>query len=240
MAGKRVLAGSAKFLKSRGVEVPDLEGVLVSIDGILAGRLIVEDSLKEDSPASIRALKRLGLEVLMLTGDGPSAAGRIASQSEITNWRAGLTPVGKAEVIREARAAGATVLMAGDGVNDAPAFAVADVAAAMGAGADIAKESAGIILLNNSLPALVTAVLLGRATMANIRRNLFFAFLYNVLGIPLAAGVLYPFTGWLLNPMIAGAAMSLSSVTVIASALSLARGLPAGGGDLRGSRDRRG
>ena len=240
VAGKRVLAGSAKFLKSRGVEVPDLEGILVSIDGILAGRLIVEDSLQEDSPASIRALKRLGLEVLMLTGDGPSAAGRIASQSEITNWRAGLTPVGKAEVIREARAAGATVLMAGDGVNDAPAFAVADVAAAMGAGADIAKESAGIILLNNSLPALVTAVLLGRATMANIRRNLFFAFIYNILGIPLAAGVLYPFTGWLLNPMIAGAAMSLSSVTVIASALSLARGLPAVGGDHRGSRDRHG
>jgi Cu+-exporting ATPase len=117
---------------------------------------------------------------------------------------------------------------------------MADVAAAMGGGADIAKESAGIILLNNHLPALVTAIRLGRATMGNIRQNLFFAFVYNVLGIPLAAGALYPFTGWLLSPVIAGAAMSLSSVTVIASALTLAKGLPAAGGGLQGSPGRSG
>ena len=238
--GHAVLVGSARFLKSRGVEVSGREGIHVSVDGRRAGTLIVEDALKPESPASIRALNRLGLDVLMLTGDGASAAARMASQAGIANWRAGLAPVEKAEAIREARSGGATVLMAGDGANDALAFSVADVAAAMGVGSDIAKESAGIILLNNHLAALVTAVRLGRATMTNIRQNLFFAFLYNILGIPLAAGVLYPLTGWLLNPMIAGAAMSLSSVTVIASALTLAKGFPSSGGGHRGSPGRHG
>jgi len=235
VAGQAVLVGSARFLESRGAEVSEREGIQISADGIHAGTLVVEDALKAESFAAVRALNRLGLDVLMLTGDGAAVAGQIASQAGIANWRAGLTPVEKAGAIREAQAGGATVLMAGDGVNDAPAFSVADVAAAMGGGADIAKESAGIILLNNHLTALVTAVCLGRATIANIRQNLFFAFFYNMLGIPLAAGVLYPFTGWLLNPVIAGAAMSLSSVTVIASALTLAKGLPSNGGALRGS-----
>ena len=240
VGGQAVLAGSARFLRSRGAEASDHEGIQVSVDGIHAGTLVVEDALKAESIASVRAMSQLGLDILMLTGDGHTIAGQIASQAGIANWRAGLTPVEKAEAIREAKARGETVLMAGDGVNDAPAFAVADVAAAMGAGADIAKESAGIILLNDHLAALVTAVRLGRATMANIRQNLFFAFIYNVLGIPLAAGALYPITGWLLNPMIAGAAMSLSSVTVIASALTLAKGLPSNDGDLRGSPGRNG
>ena len=240
VGGRTVLAGSARFLRSRGAEASDHEGIQVAVDGVHAGTLVAEDALKTESIAAVRALDRLGLDVLMLTGDGASVAGRIASQAGIANWRAGLTPTEKAEVIREAKASGATVLMAGDGVNDAPAFSVADVGAAMGAGADIAKESAGIILLNNHLAALVAAVRLGRATMANIRQNLLFAFIYNILGIPLAAGILYPLTGWLLNPMIAGAAMSLSSVTVIASALTLAKGLPSNGGDLRGSPGRNG
>ncbi|MCK9588221.1 MAG: cadmium-translocating P-type ATPase [Terrimicrobiaceae bacterium] len=236
LVGRRqILAGSSRFLKSRGVEVPDHEGVLVAADGRWMGSLLVEDTLRAESLPAIADMKRLGLDLLMLTGDSPAAAGRIASQAGIAHWRAGLTPVEKAKEIRQAQSGGATVLMAGDGVNDAPAFSVADVAAAMGGGADIAKESAGILLLNNHPAALVAAVRLGRATMGNIRQNLFFAFIYNILGIPLAAGVFYPFTGWLLNPVIAGAAMSLSSVTVIASALTLAKGLPSGAGDHPGS-----
>jgi len=240
VGGQTVLAGSTRFLRSRGAEASDREGIQISVDGIHAGTLAVEDALKTESIAAVRALRQLGLDVLMLTGDGAAVAGQVASQAGIVSWRAGLTPVEKAEAIREAQAGGKAVLMAGDGVNDAPAFSVADVAAAMGAGADIAKESAGIILLNNHLASLVLSVRLGRATMANIRQNLFFAFIYNILGIPLAAGVLYPLTGWLLNPMIAGAAMSLSSVTVIASALTLAKGLPSNDGALRGSPDRSG
>lgn len=237
---RRILAGSRRFLGALGIDASGDDGIFVAADGQWVGTIIVEDTLRAETPAAIAEMKRLGIDLLMLTGDGPAVAGAIASKAGIANWRAGLTPLEKAEEIRRAKSRGATVLMAGDGINDAPAFAVADVAAAMGGGADIAKESAGIILLDNHLPALVTAVRLGRATMGNIRQNLFFAFVYNILGIPLAAGALYPLTGWLLNPVIAGAAMSLSSVTVIASALTLAKGLPAGGGDLRGSPGRNG
>lgn len=240
VAGRRVLAGSPRFLRSRGIDAPGGDGIFVAADGRWMGTILVEDALRAETPAVIAEIKRLGIDLLMLTGDGPAVAGAIASKAGITRWRAGLSPLEKAEEIRRAKSGGATVLMAGDGINDAPAFAVADVAAAMGGGADIAKESAGIILLNNHLPALVTAIRLGRATMGNVRQNLFFAFVYNVLGIPLAAGALYPFTGWLLSPVIAGAAMSLSSVTVIASALTLAKGLPAAGGGLQGSPGRNG
>lgn len=238
--GKHILAGSARFLGSHGVESTGLEGILVAANGNFIGRVIVEDSLRGETLPAVRAMKAMGLDLLMLTGDGASTAGKIAALSEIGHWQAGLSPVEKADAIRKEKEHGAVVLMAGDGINDAPAFAVADVAAAMGGGADIAKESAGIILLNNHLAALVSAVHLGRATIANIRQNLFFAFFYNILGIPLAAGVLYPFTGWLLNPMIAGAAMSLSSVTVIASALTLSKGLPSNAGVLPESPGRNG
>jgi Cu+-exporting ATPase len=237
---RTVLAGSHRFLRSRGIDAPGGDGIFVAADGRWMGTILVEDALRAETPAAIAEIKRLGIDLLMLTGDGPAVAGAIASKADITRWRAGLSPLEKAEEIRRAKSGGATVLMAGDGINDAPAFAVADVAAAMGGGADIAKESAGIILLNNHLPALVIAIRLGRATMGNVRQNLFFAFFYNILGIPLAAGALYPLTGWLLSPVIAGAAMSLSSVTVIASALTLAKGLPSGGGDLRGSPGRNG
>lgn len=238
--GIRILAGSARFLVTHGVGAAGPEGILVAANGQFIGRMIVEDSLRAETLPAVRAMKQMGLDLLMLTGDGSAAAGKVAAQSEVGRWFAGLTPVEKAEAIRREKARGAVVLMAGDGINDAPALAVADVAAAMGGGADIAKESAGIILLNNHLASLVTAVHLGRATMTNIRQNLFFAFFYNILGIPLAAGVLYPFTGWLLNPVIAGVAMSLSSLTVIASALTLSKGLPAAGGDLPESQDRNG
>lgn len=227
--GHAVLAGSPRFLGSRGEPVPEGEGIHVSVDGRLVGTILVRDVLRPETPSAVRELRALGLNVLMLTGDSSSAAGTIAAEAGILHWRSGLSPLAKADAIRDEQARGEVVLMAGDGVNDAPAFAVADVSAAMGTGTDIAKESAGLILLNNHPTALPIAVRLGRATLRNIRRNLFLAFLYNSLGIPIAAGLLYPFTGWLLNPVIAGVAMSLSSVTVIASALTLARALPATG-----------
>lgn len=195
----------------------------------LAGAILVRDVLRPESPSAVREMQALGLNVLMLTGDSSPAAEAIAAEAGILRWRSGLTPLAKSEAVRDEQARGEVVLMAGDGVNDAPAFAVADVSAAMGAGTDIAKESAGLILLNNHPTALPAAVRLGRATMRNIRRNLALAFLYNTLGIPIAAGLFYPFTGWLLNPVIAGVAMSLSSVTVIASALTLSRAVPAAG-----------
>lgn len=229
VGGHTVLAGSPRFLESRGVPMSEGEGIQVSVDGHFAGTILVRDVLRPETPFAVRELKDLGLNVLMLTGDASPSVGAIAAEAGIIQWRSGLTPMGKADAIREAQSRGEVVLMAGDGVNDAPAFAVADVSAAMGAGTDIAKESAGLILLNNRPTALPSAVRLGRATMRNIHRNLFLAFVYNCLGIPIAAGLLYPFTGWLMNPVIAGVAMSLSSVTVIASALTLARALPSAG-----------
>jgi len=227
--GRVVLAGSPRFLESHGVPVPEGEGIHVSVEGRLAGTILVRDVLRPETPSAVSEMKELGLNVLMLTGDASPSVASVAAEAGILQWHSGLTPLGKAEVIREAQARGEVVLMAGDGVNDAPAFAIADVSAAMGTGTDVAKESAGLILLNNHPTALPSAVRLGRATMRNIHRNLFLAFVYNCLGIPVAAGLFYPFTGWLLNPVIAGVAMSLSSVTVIASALTLARALPSTG-----------
>lgn len=229
VGGHAVLAGSPRFLESRGMRAPGDGGIQVSVDGRLAGAILVRDVLRPESPSAVREMQALGLNVLMLTGDSSPAAEAIAAEAGILRWRSGLTPLAKSEAVRDEQARGEVVLMAGDGVNDAPAFAVADVSAAMGAGTDIAKESAGLILLNNHPTALPAAVRLGRATMRNIRRNLALAFLYNTLGIPIAAGLFYPFTGWLLNPVIAGVAMSLSSVTVIASALTLSRAVPAAG-----------
>jgi Cu+-exporting ATPase len=159
----------------------------------------------------------------MLTGDNRDAAADVAAQLHLADFRAAQSPQDKAAAIREWQAAGRRVAMAGDGVNDAPALAAADVSIAMGAGSDVAKQTADFILVQGSLDGVVRTFTLGRAIMRNIRENLFLAFAYNTLGIPLAAGALYPLTGWLLSPMIAGAAMSLSSVSVIANALRLGR-----------------
>ncbi len=195
--------------------------IFVARDGRAAGLLAVADPIKKTTPGAIEALHRLGLKVLMLTGDNAETARAVAAQIGIDRVEAGVAPGDKHARVEALRRAGEVVAMAGDGINDAPALAAADVGIAMGAGADVAIESAGVTLVKGDLNGLVRAIHLSRAVMRNIRQNLFFAFIYNALGIPLAAGVLYPFFGILLSPIIAGAAMSLSSVSVIANALRL-------------------
>jgi Cu+-exporting ATPase len=185
--------------------------------------LALEDPPKAGSGSALRELHRLGLRVIMVTGDHEATAKRVAEGVGIDEIRAGLSPSEKQGVVRALRDAGAVVAFAGDGINDAPALAAADVGIAMGTGTDVAIESAGLILVKGDLGALVRAVHLSRAVMGNIEQNLFFAFVYNGFGIPIAAGLLYPFTGWLLNPMIAGVAMSLSSLSVVSNALRLRR-----------------
>ncbi|MBF6606893.1 MAG: heavy metal translocating P-type ATPase [Chloroflexi bacterium] len=195
--------------------------VFVSIDGRPAGLIAIADPLKEGSAAAVAELRRLGLTVTMLTGDGETTARAIAAEAGVEQVIADVRPAEKAARVRALQAAGAVVAMVGDGVNDAPALASADVGIAIGTGTDIAIESAGVTLMSGDLRGLVTAVALSRATMRNIRQNLFWAFAYNVALIPLAAGALYPFTGWLLDPIFAAGAMALSSVTVVSNALRL-------------------
>ena len=198
--------------------------VFLVVDGRVRALLAVADPIKESTPGVIRALQDEGLEIVLLTGDNRTAAEAVARTLGITNVEAEVLPEGKAEVIRRLQGEGghrAKVAMAGDGINDAPALAAADVGIAMGTGTDVAMQSAGITLVKGDLNGIVRARRLSRATLRNIRQNLFWAFFYNALGIPLAAGVLYPWLGWLLSPMIAAAAMSLSSVTVISNALRL-------------------
>jgi P-type Cu+ transporter len=195
--------------------------VYVSVDGSLAGLAAISDPIKQTAPEAIAALHALGLRVRMITGDAERTAEAVATALRLDGFEAGLTPTDKHDCIERLKAAGRRVAMAGDGLNDAPALAAADVGLAMGTGTDVAIEAAGITLPGGDLRGLVAAVRLSRATMRNIRENLVFAFLYNVLGVPVAAGVLYPWFGLLLSPMLAAAAMSLSSVSVIANALRL-------------------
>jgi Cu+-exporting ATPase len=195
----------------------------VGIDGLIAGLLAVTDPVKSTTPAAIEALHRLGIKIVMLTGDNAETAKNVAGPLGIDRVEAGLTPEGKHEVLVKLRGEGRRVAMAGDGVNDAPALAAAEVGIAMGTGTDVAMESAGVTLVKGDLGGLVRAIELSRATMRNIRLNLVFAFIYNGVGIPVAAGVLYPFCGLLLNPMLASAAMALSSVSVIGNSLRLRR-----------------
>ena len=229
--GRAVLVGTPDFLASNSVEVPQEEFaaaqgktlVGVAVDGAYAGLIAVADRLREDSPAALGRLKQAGVRVIMLTGDNPSTAAAIASKAGIAEWRAGVLPEGKAGVIaelkKEASARNGCVGMAGDGINDAPALACADVSFAIGAGADVAIEAADITLMRGSLHGVADAALLSQATLSKIRQNLFFAFIYNVLGIPLAAS-------GLLNPVVAGAAMALSSVSVLSNSLLLKRWQP--------------
>jgi Cu+-exporting ATPase len=197
--------------------------MFIAVDGVLAGIVAVADPIKESTAQAIKELHAQGLRVIMATGDNERTARAVAGKLGIDEIRAGVLPAGKKDLIDQLRRDGHKVAMAGDGVNDAPALAAADVGIAMGTGADVAMESAGITLLGGDLMGIVRARKLARATLRNIRQNLFFAFAYNSLGVPIAAGLLYPATGLLLSPMIAAAAMSLSSVSVITNALRLRR-----------------
>jgi Cu+-exporting ATPase len=197
--------------------------MFVAVDGRAAGLVAVADALKDTTPEAIRALRAAGLRIVMATGDNPVTANAIGAALGIDDIRAEVSPEDKAGIVAEMKAQGLSVAMAGDGINDAPALAAADVGIAMGAGADVAVESAGITLVKGDLNGLVRARTLAQATMRNIRQNLFFAFVYNSAGVPLAAGILYPVFGLLLSPIFAAVAMSLSSVSVIGNALRLRR-----------------
>jgi Cu+-exporting ATPase len=234
VAGREILVGQLTFLADRGIadestladEAAGFQAkgqtvVFAAIDGRAAGFLAVADPIKPSTREAIGALHRLGVKVRMLTGDNARTAQAVASDVGIDAFEAGVAPQEKHARVQALRGGGEVVAMAGDGINDAPALAAADVGIAMGTGTDVAIESAGVTLMRGDLRGIARAVTLSRNVMRNIRQNLLFAFLYNALGIPIAAGLLYPAFGWLLSPMIAGAAMSLSSVSVISNALRL-------------------
>jgi Cu+-exporting ATPase len=214
--GLAVLEEEAARLRAEGQTT-----VFVAVDGKAAGLLGVADPVKSTTPEAVRLLREQGVRLIMVTGDHQLTAEAVARQVGITDLYAGVLPEKKGVIVTDLKSQGRVVAMAGDGINDAPALALAHVGIAMGTGTDIAMESAGMTLVKGDLRALVRAVRLSRATMKNIRQNLFFAFVYNLAGIPLAAGVLYPMWGVLLSPMIASAAMTFSSVSVIANALRL-------------------
>ncbi|HVU18349.1 MAG TPA: copper-translocating P-type ATPase [Candidatus Didemnitutus sp.] len=234
--GKTVLVGKAKFLEAEGVAVDaalrdraaalqaDGKTVLfAAVNGKVAGLLAVADPIKESTAEAIAMLHGLGVRLVMATGDNRHTAEAVARKLGLDDFEAEVEPADKIKKVNALKQGGQVVAMAGDGVNDAPALAAADVGIAMGTGTDVAMESAGITLIKGDLRGIAKAIQLSRATMRNIRQNLFFAFIYNALGVPLAAGILYPFFGTLLSPIIAGAAMSLSSVSVITNALRLRR-----------------
>ena len=235
VAGREVALGTAALLAERGIAVAAVarvaeerrgEGkgvVLVALEGRAAGFLVVSDPIKQSTPEAIRMLRDEGLRLVVMTGDARASADFVAARLGLSEVTAEVLPEQKADAVRALQEAGRVVAMAGDGVNDAPALATADVGIAMGTGADVALESAGVTLVKGDLRGIVRARRLSRATLGNIRQNLFFAFVYNALGVPVAAGVLYPLVGLLLDPMVAAAAMSLSSVSVIANALRLRR-----------------
>ena len=231
--GKLVLAGNEGFLAESKVDIHNLlpqaqemrrngqSVVSVAIDGRAAGLIGIADPLKPTTPQALRALKAEGMRIVMLTGDNRAIAETVARQLGIDNFEAEVLPEKKSEIIKRLQKEGRVVAMAGDGINDAPALAQADVGIAMGTGTDVAMESGGVTLVKGDLAGIVRARKLGGATMRNIRQNLFFAFVYNSVGVPVAAGVLYPFFGILLSPILAAAAMSFSSVSVIANSLRL-------------------
>jgi Cu+-exporting ATPase len=231
--GRKILIGNAAFLKGEGVDTTALAAeadglrrdgataIFAAIDGKPAGILAIADPIKETTPEAIAALHDAGVRIVMLTGDNRTTAEAVARKLGIDEVEAEVLPERKSEVVARLRKEGRVVAMAGDGVNDAPALAAADVGIAMGTGTDVAIESAAVALLKGDLTGIVRARRLSQATMRNIRQNLFFAFIYNAAGVPVAAGVLYPVFGLLLSPIIAAAAMALSSVSVIGNALRL-------------------
>ena len=231
--GQLVVSGSPKFLAEHGVDTASLAAqaerlrekaatvIFVGIGGRLAGFVAIADPIKATTPRALQALKAAGVRIVMLTGDGKTTAQAVARELGIDEVVAEVLPEDKAAVVQRLKSEGRVVAMAGDGVNDAPALAAAEVGIAMGTGTDVAMESAGITLLQGDLMGIVRARTLSHATMRNIRQNLFLSFAYNVAGIPLAAGLLYPLFGLLLSPVVAAAAMALSSVSVIGNALRL-------------------
>lgn len=233
VSGRQVVVGNPELMTREGVDVTALTSrcdtlrrqaqtvMFAAVDGQLAGLLGVADPIKASTPEAIATLTRDGLRLVMLTGDNATTAEAVATQLGIGEVIAGVKPDGKADAIKALQASGRIVAMAGDGINDAPALAQAQVGIAMGTGTDVAMESAGVTLVQGDLRAVARATQLSRQTMVNIKQNLFFAFVYNTIGVPIAAGVLYPVFGLLLSPMLAAAAMSLSSVSVIGNALRL-------------------
>jgi Cu+-exporting ATPase len=231
--GRAVDLGTAELMRERGVDVASLEAradarrregqtvVFVAVDGSLAGMIAVADPIRPSAAEAVRALELAGVSVIMLTGDNQVTASAIARQLGIDDVRAEVLPEGKRAVVEALQRAGRRVVMAGDGVNDAPALAQATVGIAMGTGSDVAIESAGITLVKSDLRGIVRALRLSRATLRNIRQNLFLAFVYNALGVPVAAGILFPFAGILISPTWASAAMTMSSLSVIVNALRL-------------------
>jgi P-type Cu+ transporter len=233
VSGRKVAVGNRALMESLGIDSKDSESLadqlrdegqtvmFVAIDGKLAGLIGVADPIKETTPEAIHTLQKLGLRVVMVTGDNKRTADAVAKRVHVDEVIADVLPHQKVEIVKKFQAEGKIVAMAGDGINDAPALAQAQVGIAMGTGTDVAMKSAGVTLVKGDLKGVVRARELSEATIANIKQNLFFAFVYNALGVPLAAGVLYPIFGWLLSPMIAALAMSLSSVSVIGNALRL-------------------
>jgi Cu+-exporting ATPase len=238
--GRRLIIGNRRYLEEVGIDMAAGAGgalaaeadrlrqdgatvVFVAVDGLAAGAIAVADPIKATTPAALAALKEAGIRVVMLTGDNATTARAVAARLGITEVEAEVLPEDKSRIVERLRRDGRVVAMAGDGVNDAPALAAADVGIAMGTGTDVAMESAGVTLVKGDLNGIARARRLSAATMANIRQNLFFAFIYNAAGVPIAAGVLYPVFGLLLSPVIAAAAMAASSVSVIANALRLNR-----------------
>ena len=233
--GRAILIGNHALMQKAGVSVDSIAGevaaahargatvMFLAVDGALAGALVVSDQIKPTTLDALRALRQDGLRIVMLTGDALGTADAVARRLGIDEVMAEVKPADKAAVIGRLQNEGRRVAMAGDGIDDAPALARADVGIAMGTGTDIAMESAHVTLVKGDLTGIVRARRLSRATVRNIHQNLGFAFGYNLLGIPIAAGVLYPLTGLLLSPMIAALAMSLSSVSVIGNALRLRR-----------------
>ena len=233
--GTSIFLGSVKLMQNRGIDARILEHhtirlsnegktpVIVAFDNKAAGLIAVADPIKKDSKTAIQQLQGMGLEIVMISGDNRRTAEAIARKINITHVLAEVMPQNKADQIKKLQQQGKVVAMVGDGINDAPALAQADVGIAMGTGTDIAMEAGDITLIKGSLASVVTAIQLSKATMRNIKQNLFGSFIYNTLGIPIAAGVLYPFLGILLNPIFAAAAMAASSVTVVSNALRLRR-----------------
>lgn len=228
--GRRIEVGRAVAARAASVPSASAPGraktgpttlVSVSVDGAAVGTIALADTIKPTTPAAIRELQRLGLAVIMVTGDREETASAVSRELGLDGFHADVTPERKQALVRERRQRGERVVFAGDGINDAPALAAADVAIAMGTGTDVAMATAGVVLVKGDLAALVRAVHLSRATLRNIKQNLFWAFAYNLAGLPIAAGALYPFTRLLLNPMLASVAMSLSSITVVSNALRL-------------------
>jgi Cu+-exporting ATPase len=233
--GREIALGNTQLMNEMGISLNPLTNsmevlteqgqtvMLIAVDGKAAGLLSVADPIKKSTYEAIESLKKEGINVVMLTGDNRTTAEFVAQRLGINQVYAEVLPDQKTGFVKRLQSEGLVVAMAGDGINDAPALAQAHIGIAMGTGTDIAIESAGVTLVKGDLTSILKAIHLSRATMKNIRQNLFFAFIYNVLGVPVAAGVLYPFTGMLLSPMIAAAAMSFSSVSVITNALRLRR-----------------